>query len=156
MQGIMLFSLVFILVIASVWDLRNKKIPNALILLGLISGLIFSYIDFGFKGLGISLLSILLTFLIFIITWGVLGAGDIKILMIIGSFGGVGLAFTVGLYSIILGGFIFLFLISFKKTITMFRDVLYLIYYKIPILVSKNQKHIPFAPIILITFLLFK
>lgn len=90
------------LVVASVMDICSRKVKNVWIAYGLLSGLFMSFVDSGFwgnercglqmgsPGLMLSLIGILspLPLLIFY-RMRLIGAGDIKLLMVIGCFLGV-------------------------------------------------------------------
>lgn len=78
--------LLLYLFIASVWDLIQFRIPNYLILSGLVlGGLLVSFRDFGIiEALEGSVIPLILLFPLFVI--GVLGAGDIKLFVVTGLF----------------------------------------------------------------------
>ncbi len=92
--GIAIFELItnFITLVfidmAVIYDIKTYRIPNKLNLVGCIFGLILGIIAYGFKGLLYSLTGILIPIvLLFVFYWfGVIGAGDIKLLAMIGSF----------------------------------------------------------------------
>lgn len=83
----MLIAYIFVL-IAVTMDLRNMKISNRLILLGIIISLVRRFLCEGTGGLltGIILISfpVILLYLLFLV--GALGAGDIKLFSLIGGF----------------------------------------------------------------------
>lgn len=92
-------------VLAVIYDVRTYRIPNRLLLAGLITVEAATLITEGFTQFGISVLGILLpVFLLFLFyQLRILGAGDIKLLAVIG--GGIGLSvWKVVLYSFIAGG----------------------------------------------------
>lgn len=108
----MIFSdymvLTVILIIAVVVDLREQRIPNVLILCGLICGVtqmvvqvsdahILSRICALFLGIGILFIPFAL---------GGIGAGDVKLLGLIGFLTGVKPLVTIALVSFVIGGII--------------------------------------------------
>lgn len=85
------FILITLLSVAAVYDLNYAKIPNWLILIGLVTALIS--LPYGPKALDVydRLLGMSIPLLagVVIYAFGVLGAGDIKLLCVIGAFQGV-------------------------------------------------------------------
>ena len=83
----MLIAYTFVLIAVGM-DLRNMKISNRLILLGIIVSLVRRFFCEGIGGLltGIILISfpVILLYLLFLV--GALGAGDIKLFSLIGGF----------------------------------------------------------------------
>lgn len=82
--------LVCLLLIAVLDDIKSWKISNHLILIGILAGIIYDIYEYGWTGISIWLpgviLPIILLFPLFLIK--VLGAGDIKLFSVIGSFYG--------------------------------------------------------------------
>ena len=74
--------------VAVVSDLRSHRIPNLLVLLGLVLGLVGQTWAAGFIGLGHSLLGMLIGFGIFLPMYAVGGmaAGDVKLMAMAGAF----------------------------------------------------------------------
>jgi len=97
--------LVGILSVAVVFDLRWRRIPNALILGGLLLGLAcgnaFGGLDGALdSGLG-ALLGLALFFPFFLLRW--LGAGDVKLLAVVGAFVGFEGVPAVALFTVLTG-----------------------------------------------------
>ena len=92
--------LLCILFIASITDIREYKIPNPLIVIGLISALVFmpSLADVGWFALAVGGL-----FLFGML--GIFGAGDVKLWMVIAGF----LGFMTSLYVFIASQFLLFF-----------------------------------------------
>ena len=87
---IIFLLLIFYLSIASAMDIKRRKIGNDWIIYGLISGLLLSSMDAGILGFVTSLKGILYPLpLIILYGFRLLGAGDIKLLMVCGSFLGI-------------------------------------------------------------------
>lgn len=82
---LILLVLVLVLIFASLWDYKKRKIPNLLIAVGYIYGLmrIFYYQNFLTHILGI-IVPILILYPFFKI--GTIGAGDIKLFSLIGCY----------------------------------------------------------------------
>ncbi len=74
--------------VAAAWDLSERRIPNPLILTGLLLGLGFKAQSDGFVGLGLSLLGSFTALLILIVPFAIkrLGGGDVKLAMVCGAF----------------------------------------------------------------------
>jgi prepilin peptidase CpaA len=79
-----------IAVIATLSDLRYRKIFNWLTLPAMVVGLLISFLASGFPGLGFGIIGVLLALLAFGWMWGIkiLGAGDVKLLMAFSALAG--------------------------------------------------------------------
>lgn len=152
MKDIAILSLSLILIIASIWDVKfNKKIPNALIFLGLLAGLTISAYFEGWHGLWSSLLSIVIIQIVFLVFWGAIAAGDIKLFMVIASFLGTGEAIFIALLSFVVGGVVF-FTYKPKRAFHSVESMKYFLFYKIPIKPVSKEMSVAFSPFILIAF----
>lgn len=156
-----IYILYAILIFASIWDWRTYKIPNALSVFGILSGLIVSYFEHGFNGVWHSFISMLIVFAVLFPVWAlsnagipILGAGDVKLFMVISTFIPYMITFKIVYLSIIIGAFIFIFLISPKKIISMFKNIIYLTFYYIPNIKEENLKKISFSFPIFLAFLI--
>lgn len=159
-----LYALYTVLGIASVWDLKTLRIPNALILFGLSVGIGLSIYEHGWAGLKLSLLGILLVFLTLFPVWAaktvglpMIGAGDVKLYMVVGAFLGYAGTMSIFLWSIILGGVLFLVSTHPKRILQIFQDFFYLVFYFLPPVLTgeKKKKKISFAlPILVVTVIL--
>jgi prepilin peptidase CpaA len=111
-----IFILAIILIIASVKDIFLFKIPNLLTFSGLIIGIAYLSITKGYDGFSLSLAGAMSGFSLLIIPYliGGTGAGDVKLLGVVGSFLGPKGVFTVFLVSCVLGGVFALFLLASK------------------------------------------
>lgn len=99
-------------------DLKSYKISNHLIIFGLIIGILFNFFEYGWTSISISflgiLLPILLLFPLFLIK--ALGAGDIKLFSVLGSFYGVTYVFKIIVAAFIIGAVMSLvYLIKYKQ-----------------------------------------
>lgn len=93
-------------IIAVVTDLTTEKIPNVIVLIGLITGVTFNTFYEGFAGIGTSFLGALtaLVCLVWFYKKRIIGAGDIKLMMAIGSFVGPAMVFWSLCLGIAAGG----------------------------------------------------
>ena len=82
-----LAALALVVVAATVWDVRQRRIPNGLVLLGLLAGLGLGAVGGGLVGLGAALAGAGVAFLVLIFPFsrGWLGGGDVKLVMACGS-----------------------------------------------------------------------
>ncbi len=91
---------------AVITDLRRHRIPNALVLVGLVAALVLQTLAGGWQGLGAGLLGAatgLLCFMPFYMLRG-MGAGDVKLLAAVGAFLGAQGALFAALAALIAGG----------------------------------------------------
>jgi prepilin peptidase CpaA len=99
--------LFFFVAICFITDLSERKIYNVVIMAGLISALILNIIDMGFRvGTAFTLFGFFTGILLLLIPFmlGGLGAGDTKMLGMVGAFLGSALAVQVFLASAVAGG----------------------------------------------------
>lgn len=98
--------LIGLLGVAVVSDLLRHRIPNMLVLVGLVLGLIGQMYSGGVSGLGDSLLGILICFSLFLpmYAFGGMAAGDVKLMAMVGSFLPFQLALWAVMFSLIAGG----------------------------------------------------
>ncbi|RMH86346.1 hypothetical protein EA796_00520 [Pseudomonas sp. AOB-7] len=92
--------------IAVVCDLRRHRIPNFLVLLGLVLGLASQAYFIGVDGLTDGMLGLLVGFGIFLPLYalGGMAAGDVKLMAMVGSFLTPHLAMWAAFFSLIAGG----------------------------------------------------
>jgi prepilin peptidase CpaA len=103
---LILYPLLFLSVVAAATDLFRGKIYNWLTLPGVVCGLIAAFALGGLPALGNSALAVGLALVLY--GWmfgiGVLGGGDVKLLMAFGAWGGTAYTADVALLGILLGG----------------------------------------------------
>ena len=106
MNPYQILFLVIILLICGITDILSGKIYNFITFPGIVMGLALNYHYHGTQGLIMSFLGLLISTVIFMILyiWGGFGAGDVKLMMVIGAIVGYKLIFDFILYSAIAGG----------------------------------------------------
>lgn len=113
-------TLLLLLSVAAVFDLRFHRIPNWLVLAGALFGVIYNTIAptfpgntilFPLAGIGMGLLLFLPLYFL-----RAMGAGDVKLLAMVGAFLGAGATVRVALLSIIAGGVLAIVFVAMKGT----------------------------------------
>lgn len=114
-NAILLFLL---LAICTVTDVRERKIYNKVLLPFLIVSLVVNGLTGGIEGFTLSLLGLLAGFGILLIPYllGGMGAGDVKLLAVIGALMGAKFVALSAIYMALAGGVFALFLIVFRKS----------------------------------------
>jgi prepilin peptidase CpaA len=118
MNLFILFNILILISLSSVYDIKYRRIPNFLTYPAVLIGLTcHSYIS-GFNGLRFSLLGIFTGtgLLIFPYLLGKMGAGDAKLLGAVGSFIGAKGIFILFLFTAIAGGIYALLIIILYKS----------------------------------------
>ncbi|WP_221568528.1 prepilin peptidase [Alkalihalobacillus sp. TS-13] len=114
----MIFDIVLliVLIICVITDIRKRLIYNKVIFPALILSFILHLIVNGWSGLGTSLLGFLLGFGILLIPYfmGGMGAGDVKLLALIGALKGPVFVLNTSIYMALLGGLLALGVIIFS------------------------------------------
>ncbi|MBU6376873.1 MAG: prepilin peptidase, partial [Bdellovibrionales bacterium] len=100
------YAVISIGLVASATDLARGKIYNWLTIPAWFIGLVFSSWVDGWAGLGSGLLATGIAFALYgWMFWiGMMGAGDVKLLMALGAWGGAEYVARTGLLGVILGG----------------------------------------------------
>ena len=95
-----------LLAVAAVFDLRTRRIPNALVAVGLSLGLLSQFLTTGWTGVGHGLAAALccLGALIAPFAQKKLGGGDVKLAMVVGVWTSVSLALSVVIFTALLTG----------------------------------------------------
>lgn len=109
--------LVFILLICLATDLRKRKIYNIVLLPALLFGLIYSLVIGGWTGLGQSALGLIAGLGVLIIPFaiGAMGAGDVKLLAVIGAIEGPLFLFYTAIGMALMGGAIALLILIYQR-----------------------------------------
>ncbi len=114
--GYLKYFVIFVAVFGAVSDLFTKRIPNWFNFPIILTGILLAFFTGGVSGGLSSLLGIGLGFLLY--SWlfflGVMGGGDVKFLMALGSIGGGVFSIKVGLLGIIIGGVFAIIIMIFK------------------------------------------
>ncbi|GAB6443130.1 hypothetical protein bcgnr5390_15010 [Bacillus luti] len=152
---------IYLLIIATL-DIFTYKIKNSLILVGLLGFPPLIYLEGGLGALKTSVISIIICGFSLYYMWKLLywlgipliGAGDIKLFMVLSMVLGIGNTFTTFYYALVFGGLSFIFILSPKVTIRMIQDFFYFLFYGIPFHKETNLKKIPYSvPIAIVTYL---
>jgi prepilin peptidase CpaA len=100
------YAVLFLALSSVITDLLKGKIYNIITLPFLLLGILYSAHLAGLQGVGQSLLGILAGFLLYGWMYAVraLGAGDVKLLMALGAWGGLRFAEETALLGILVGG----------------------------------------------------
>ncbi|WP_205603786.1 A24 family peptidase [Bacillus mesophilus] len=109
--------LLIVLLICLVTDLKSRKIYNKVIFPSLLLTFILHFSLDGLSGLGFSLLGFVVGFSILLIPYflGGMGAGDVKLLAVIGAMKGMNFVILTSIYMALLGGVIALLVLMFRK-----------------------------------------
>ncbi|MBB6455113.1 prepilin peptidase CpaA [Salirhabdus euzebyi] len=109
--------LLFVLIICVITDVKSRKIYNKVLFPSLLFAITFHVITNGLDGLLFSITGLLVGLGILLIPYlmGGMGAGDVKLLAVIGAFKGVSFVVTTAIYMALFGGIIALGIILFHK-----------------------------------------
>jgi prepilin peptidase CpaA len=109
--------LILVLLICVVTDLKSRKIYNNVIFPALLVGLFSHMIASGWSGLFFSLNGFLVGFVLLLIPYfmGGMGAGDVKLLALIGAIKGYLFVLYTAIYMGLIGGGIALCILLFRK-----------------------------------------
>ncbi|MFS1511939.1 prepilin peptidase [Chengkuizengella sp. SCS-71B] len=106
-----------ILIICVITDLKSRKIYNVVIFPGILLAFFYYLISGGIDPFLYSLLSCFVGLLILLIPYfmGGMGAGDVKLLALIGAFKGITFVFFTAIYMGIIGAILSLCVLMFRK-----------------------------------------
>ncbi len=109
--------LLIILVICVITDIKNRKIYNKVIFPALLAAFVFHFASGGWEGLSHSFIGFLIGLGLLLIPYllGGMGAGDVKLLALIGALKGGSFVFQSFLYIAIFGALMALAIILFRK-----------------------------------------
>ena len=105
--------------IAVFTDWREHKIYNKLLVPAFFTALLLHTFQGGISGLTSSLIGAAIGFSLLLLPYflGGIGAGDVKLLAVIGAFGGASFVFTSFLYGAIIGGLISILMLARRKAL---------------------------------------
>jgi prepilin peptidase CpaA len=108
-----------ILCIAVFFDQRTRKIPNWLVLVGLITAMLLQISASGFAGFKQSLFGAAICLIAFFPFFALrlLGAGDVKLLTAVGAFLGPSQALIAILFTMMAGGVLAVFILTLRGTL---------------------------------------
>lgn len=160
------YVLIGFLIIVCIWDIKTYEIPPVLVIIGSLLGLITQFIGNGWHGILSALLAYIIVLIITFGIWAIgeslfgssiIGAGDMKLLMIVSIFVGVKLTFIIFYWSILVAAFLFIFMIQPKEILGLFRHIFHFFVYAIPKPKMSTKKLAFSVPITLATayFILF-
>jgi prepilin peptidase CpaA len=114
---VMQVVLLALVVTAGIWDLRERRIPNWLVLFGLASGFGLNGFLFGLNGFWFSAQGMGLAMLIYLPLFAIraMGGGDAKLMMAVGSVVGPGNWLGIFLMTAMLGGVLGMIVIVSRK-----------------------------------------
>lgn len=147
--------LIVVLFICLITDLKERKIYNKVIFPSLILAILLNIIFNGFEGLKFSLFGFFIGLAILLIPYflGGMGAGDVKLLALIGAIKGSIFVLNTAIYMALLGGAIAILVIIFQKQTIDFIKSLFLwifslfsgIKYKLEFPSSSLSKKFPYG-----------
>lgn len=108
--------LMLILIVCVITDVKSRKIYNKVIYPALLLGFGFHFLSSGWEGLSHSFIGFLIGFALLLIPYmlGGMGAGDVKLLALIGALKGGAFVFESFIYMALIGGVIALGIILFR------------------------------------------
>lgn len=111
------FLLIALIAICVITDLRERKIYNKVLLPFLLAGLVLNSVAGGVSGLSFALAGTAVGFSILLIPYllGGMGAGDVKLLAVVGGLKGAVFVLTAAVYMALAGGIMALLILFFRK-----------------------------------------
>lgn len=113
-----------LVMVAAAYDIRYRRIPNWLVLTGIVVGFAFHSYSSGISGLGRAAAGLGLGFILYFPLYllRARGAGDVKLLAAVGTITGAGNCFWIFLLTAVLGGVIAMVMLLFRGRVrhTMF------------------------------------
>ncbi|WP_407269467.1 prepilin peptidase [Radiobacillus sp. PE A8.2] len=115
--NLLLFTVLLICVIT---DLQSRKIYNKVIFPAILIALLINMIFLGWNGLLISLLGFISGLALLLIPYlmGGMGAGDVKLLALVGAIKGTSFVLYTGFYMAVIGCVIGVLVLLFRKGVT--------------------------------------
>lgn len=142
--------LIVILLICCYTDLKSRRIYNKLVFPGVVIAVLSHFVLQGWSGLAHSLLGLGVGLGILLIPYflGGIGAGDVKLLGLVGAIKGTIFVVQASIYMALIGAVIALFILLFVKG--RFRSVITFLFNrmvgnKTPLLLDKTKKWFPYG-----------
>jgi len=116
-QDVASLLLLGLLAVAVAIDFNRHRIPNLIVLLGLVSGLLGQAYLVGISGIGSAFLGVLIGFVLFLPFYalGGMSAGDVKLMAMVGAFLGPLATVSAAALSLIMGSVFGLLILLYKK-----------------------------------------
>lgn len=113
-----LFALVAFVVIAALYDIKSRRIPNLLIIVGLFTSIIYQATSEYGHGLAFWALGFVVGFVCFLPLYIIraMGAGDVKLIALVGSFVGATGAFQIVILTVLAGGALALLVMLWNRS----------------------------------------
>ena len=98
-------ALFLLAALAAFWDLRTRRIPNWLVLAGLVAGFGLNGVLYGLDGLALAGIGMLVGFCVYLVFFllHAMGAGDVKLMAAVGSLVGWRWWFHIFFVAVIVG-----------------------------------------------------
>lgn len=150
--NIKLILLLIVCIIAVITDLKDRKVYNWLTLPGLVLGIVINTLEQGGPGAGSAIIGLLAGGAIFFPAYffGGMGAGDIKLMAVVGAFTGWFFVLNAALYTALAGGLMAIIVLVIKgqliKTLsTIIRFLRSLIIPKLAVEPAVSENTFPYA-----------
>ena len=119
LAGVAQFLLLVLTMVAAGFDIRYRRIPNWLVLAGIVTGFAWNLYSSGWSGLGHAAAGLGLGFALYFPLYllRARGAGDVKLLAAVGSIVGPGNCFWVFILTALLGGVIAMIMLLLRKRV---------------------------------------
>ncbi len=142
--------LIAIILLAAFWDAKTKRIPNKIIMTGIICGLLATFFSNGIRGVLDNSLGLMVGIIILLIPFamGGIGAGDVKLLGVIGAIKGVKFVIYTFLSTAVWGGLAAMVLLAYhKQLLNILKWIGSSLYQFILFLFSKGRHKVSIYPI---------
>ncbi|MFD1019924.1 A24 family peptidase [Thalassobacillus hwangdonensis] len=112
--------LILLLIVCVITDIRSRKIYNKVLFPTFLLALTLHLVQSGLPGFSNSILGLLTGLGLLLIPYlmGGMGAGDVKLLAVIGAIKGVGFVLVSALYMALVGGVLALCILLFRRGVT--------------------------------------
>lgn len=117
LAGATQIMLAVVILVAAVFDIRYRRIPNWLVLCGIVAGFSWNSVLSGWSGFGHAAAGLGIGFALYFPLYllRARGAGDVKLLAAVGSITGPGNCFWLFLLTAVFGGLIALAVVAIRK-----------------------------------------